>query len=123
MDERRALVSTSLPLTSEHDTLCKHLFNHRCLLCVTVLAAAGVSGRAGSSHGAGRVQSQAGAVDERLPGRAGERGTRHSDESLKKKTPFVQIKKKYTHKYTEKTEKEFICFQDLSNYCSTHYVL
>lgn len=33
----------------------------------------GVPGRPGASHGAGRVQSQAGAVDQRLPGRSGEK--------------------------------------------------
>lgn len=40
-------------------------------VCVCVFAA-GVPGCPGSAHGAGRVQSQTGAVDQRLPGRSGE---------------------------------------------------
>lgn len=44
------------------------------------VCAVGVPGCPGSSYGSGRVQSQAGAVDKRLPGRSGETQPRTSKE-------------------------------------------
>lgn len=77
-----------------HGEHCKCLFDYEGLFSLSVppraSAFSGVPGRPGPSHGAGRAQSQAGPVDQRLPGRTGERDGILFIQPLKKSVKLFQ---------------------------------